>query len=118
MKFAQGLAIVMCAAILGLVGCSTSGGARGGGPAAGQFLILNDQLVGQIKDGASTKEDVKGLLGNPGSITTKKEAPDMAEDMEVWAYTAITQTDATALVVMFKNGVVQSHSRSTQPIQR
>lgn len=119
MNVARGLAIVLCAAMLGLGGCAGSGAAsKGGGPATGQFLILNDQLVGQIKNGVSTMDDVKGLVGSPGAVTTKKEAPAMSDDMEAWTYTAVTQTHATALVVMFKNGIVQAHSRNTQPIHR
>ena len=118
MKLATGIVIGMCVAMLGLGGCAVPGSSSGGGPATGQFLILNDQLVAQIKDGVSTKDDVKGLLGNPGGISTKKEVPDLPADMETWAYIATTQTHAYALVVIFKNGIVLSHNKNVQPIVR
>ena len=118
MKLATGIVISICAVMLGLGGCATSGTSSSGGPATGQFLILNDQLVAQIKDGVSTKDDVKGLLGNPGVVSTKKEVPDMPPDMETWTYISTTQTEAHALVVMFKNGVVLAHSKNVQPIRR
>lgn len=118
MKLAAGILTSVLAVMLGLSGCAASGPSSGGGPATGQFLIMNDQLVAQIKDGVSTRDDVKGLLGNPGGVSTKKEVPDMPADMEVWAYTAVTQTHAHALVVIFKNGIVQSHSKNVQPIAR
>lgn len=118
MERTTGILISVLAVMLGLSGCATSGSSSGGGPASGQFLIMNDQLVAQIKDGVSTKDDVKGLLGSPGTVITKKEAPDMPADMEGWSYSAVTQTHAHALFVMFKNGTVQSHSKSVQPIAR
>lgn len=118
MKLAAGILTSVLAVILGLSGCAAPGSSSGGGPASGQFLILNDQLVAQIKDGASTKDDVKGLLGSPGAVTTKKEAPDMPADWETWTYTAVTQTHAHALAIIFKNGIVLSHSKNVQPIIR
>ena len=118
MKRTAGILVVVLAAVLGLSGCAASGPSSGGGPASGQFLIMNDQLVAQIKDGVSTKDDVKGLLGNPGAVITKKEAPDMPDDMEGWSYSAVTQMHAHALFVMFKNGIVQSHSKTVAPIAR
>lgn len=118
MKLAAGILTSILAVMLGLSGCATSGSSSGEGPASGQFLIMNDQLVAQIKDDVSTRDDVKGLLGSPGAVTTKKEAPDMPADMEAWTYTAVTQTHAYALVVMFKNGIVQSHSKAIHPIRR
>jgi outer membrane protein assembly factor BamE (lipoprotein component of BamABCDE complex) len=117
MKLAAGILAGVLAVLLGLSGCATSGSSSGGGPATGQFLILNDQLVAQIKDGVSTKDDVKGLLGNPGGISTRKEVPDLPADMETWAYVATTQTHAYALVVIFKNGIVLSHNKNVQPIK-
>lgn len=117
MKLA-GILTVILAVVLGLSGCAASGSTSGGGPATGQFLILNDQLVAQIKDGVSTKEDVRALFGNPGGISTKKEVPDLPADMETWAYVSTTQTHAYALVVIFKNNIVLSHNRNAQPIGR
>ena len=118
MNLASGLLAVVLIVMFGVSGCATSGSSSGGGPATGQFLILNDQLVAQIKDGVSTRDDVKGLLGNPGGISTKKEVPDLPADMETWAYVATTQTHAHALVVIFKNGIVLSHNKNVQPIAR
>ena len=118
MKLAAGILAGVLSVMLGVSGCATSGASSGAGPATGQFLILNDQLVAQIKDGVSTKDDVKGLLGNPGGISTKKEVPDLPADMETWAYIATTQTHAYALVVIFKNGIVLSHNKNIQPIVR
>jgi len=118
MKRTAGILAVVFAVMIGLGGCATSGASRGGGPATGQFLILNDQLVAQIKDGVSTKDDVKGLLGNPGGISTKKDVPDLPADTETWAYIATTETEAHALIVIFKNGIVQSHGKNVQPIAR
>ncbi len=117
MNRAAGILVVVCAVMLALNGCAAPG-STGGGPATGQFLILNDQLVAQIKDGVSTKDDVRALFGNPGGISTKKEVPDLPADMETWAYVATTQTHAVALVVMFKGNVVLSHNRNSQPIAR
>jgi len=118
MKLATGILAGVLAVMLGVIGCATSGSSSGGGPATGQFLILNDQLVAQIKDGVSTKEDVKALLGNPGGISTKKEVPDLPADMETWAYVSTTQTHAYALVVIFKNNIVLSHNKNVRPIVR
>jgi len=118
MKLATGILAGVLAVMLGMSGCATSGSSSGGGPATGQFLILNDQLVAQIKDGVSTKEDVRALFGNPGGISTKKEVPDLPADMETWAYVSTTQTHAYALVVIFKNNIVLSHNRNAQPIVR
>jgi outer membrane protein assembly factor BamE (lipoprotein component of BamABCDE complex) len=117
-KLTTGVLAGVLAVMLGLSGCATPGSSSGGGPATGQFLILNDQLVAQIKDGVSTKDDVKGLLGNPGGISTKKDVPDLPADAETWAYVATTQTEAHALVVIFKNGIVLSHNKNVQPIRR
>jgi len=118
MNRAAGILVIVCAVMLALNGCAAPGSSSGGGPATGQFLILNDQLVAQIKDGVSTKEDVRALLGNPGGITTKKEVPDLPADMEAWAYVATTQTHAHALAIVFKNGIVLSHNKNVQPIAR
>ena len=118
MNFAAAILAGVLAVMLGLSGCATSGSSSGGGPATGQFLILNDQLVAQIKDGVSTKEDVRALLGNPGGVSTNKEVPDLPADMETWAYVSTTQTHAYALIVMFKNNIVLSHNRNVQPIAR
>ena len=74
--------------------------------------------MAQIKDGVSTKDDVKGLLGSPGVITTKKEAPNLSEDMEFWTYTAVTQTHAHALVFLFKSGIVKEHSKNVEAMKR
>lgn len=115
MKLAGFLTVALTAA-LALNGCASSG-ASGGGPATGQFLILNNQLVAQIKDGVSTKDDVRALLGNPGGISTKKDVPDLPPDVETWAYVATTQTEAHALVVIFKNNIVLSHNKNVQPIK-
>jgi hypothetical protein len=118
MKLAAGVLTGVLAVMLGVNGCASSGASTGGGPATGQFLILNDQFVVQIKDGVSTKDDVKGLLGNPGGISTKKDTPDLPADMETWAYVATTQTEAHALVIIVKNGIVLSHNKNVQPIAR
>ncbi|OGW64812.1 MAG: hypothetical protein A3H49_10710 [Nitrospirae bacterium RIFCSPLOWO2_02_FULL_62_14] len=118
MKLATGILAGVLAVMLGLSGCATSGSSGGEGPATGNFLILNDQLVAQIKDGVSTKEDVKALLGAPWRIGGAKEFPGLTAEHEVWSYSAATQTNAFGLGVVFKNGIVEAHSKNVQPIAR
>ena len=115
MKLATGIVIGMCAIMLGLGGCATSGSSGGTAPATGNFLILNDQLVAQIKDGVSTKEDIKALFGNPWKTGGSKEFPGLAEDQEMWCYSAGTQTHGHGLCMAFKNGIVVEHVKTAQP---
>lgn len=118
MKLATGILAGVLAVMLGLSGCATSGSSSGGGPATGNFLILNDQLVAQIKDGVSTKEDIKALFGTPWRTGGAKEYPGLAADREMWCYSAATQTHGHGLCMEFKDGIVQSHDRQSIPIKR
>jgi len=115
MHLVTGMLAGVLAVLLGLSGCATSGTPTGGGPATGQFLILNDQLVAQIKDGVSTKEDVKALFGDLKTIGGQKEYPGLPAGMEMWCYQAATQTHGHALCIAFKDGIVQSHDRQAIP---
>lgn len=115
MNFTTGILACVLAVMLGVSGCATSGSSSGGGPATGSFLILNDQLMAQIKDGVSTKEDVKGLFGNPVRIQGYQDFPGLTPDMEVWSYSAATQTHGVGLGIVFKNSIVESHSRQFIP---
>lgn len=118
MKLATGILAGVLAVMLGVSGCATSGSSSGEGPATGNFLILNDQLVAQIKDGVSTKEDIKALFGTPWKTGGAKEFPGLEADMEMWCYSARTQTIGHGLCLAFKNGIVQSHDRQSIPIKR
>jgi hypothetical protein len=118
MKLTTGVLAGVLAVMLGLSGCASSGASGGAAPATGNFLILNDQLVAQIKDGVSTKEDVKALFGDPKTIGGQKEYPTLPADMEMWVYQAATQTHGYGLAVAFKNGIVQYHEKQAIPIKR
>ena len=118
MKLATGILAGVLAVMLGVSGCASSGASGGGAPATGNFLILNDQLVAQIKDGVSTKEDVKSLFGDPKSTGGQKEYPALSADMEMWCYQATTQTHGHGLCLVLKNGIVQEHSRQAIPLKR
>jgi hypothetical protein len=114
MKLAGILTIVL-AVLLGISGCASSGSSSGTAPATGNFLILNDQLVAQIKDGVSTKEDIKALFGTPWKTGGTKEFAGLPADQEMWCYQAATQTHGHGLCMAFKDGIVVEHSKSATP---
>jgi len=118
MNFATAILAGVLTVMLGVSGCASSGASGGGSPATGNFLILNDQLVVQIKDGVSTKEDIKALFGAPWRTGGSKDFPGLAADREMWCYSARTQTHGHGLCVEFKDGIVQSHDRQSAPIKR
>jgi hypothetical protein len=115
MKLTTGVLAGVLAVMLGMSGCAASGSSGGTAPATGNFLILNDGLVAQIKDGVSTKEDIQALFGTPWKMGGPKEFPGLAEGQEMWCYSAGTQTHGHGLCTAFKNGIVVEHLKTSQP---
>ncbi len=71
-------AVVSLLLIVSLTGCV----ARTIHSTEGNPLVMNDDLLGQIVEGKSTKADLRRLLGDP----TKTEFTGTNGDMEVWKY--------------------------------